>query len=89
MMKKEFSYRLSSIPLDEDWMTAELYYGDLHFGDLVEWGEKIIFCGGYHHIYLEFPVDEFRDFILRAKNEVRFIEKKDGDGGSGLRNKKF
>jgi hypothetical protein len=82
-MKRKFSYRISSEPLDEDWMTAELHYGDLQFGDIGEWGEKITFYGGYYPEIFEFPVDELLDLILRAKNEVRFVEKEYEDEDEG------
>lgn len=74
-MKDKIRYQLFSGPLEEDWLTAEILYGEEHIGDLVEWGEKLFLYPRENGEFWKLPVDEFLETIKLAKERVRFIPK--------------
>ncbi len=81
-MSPDMMYRISTGPMDEDWLVAELLYGEDHFADLIEWGEKIILYPRSTREALTLPIDELLETIKTAKEEVRYIPKdsEDEDG---------
>ena len=69
-MASEFTHQIFTGPLDVDWLVSELYYGEEHVGDLVEWGEKLILYPKADGGVWQFPLDEFIKAVTIAKERV-------------------
>ena len=78
-MSPQLKYQIFTGPLDQDWLVAELLYGDEHIGDLIEWGEKFVLYPRNNGESLSFSVDEFINTIKAARERVCFIPKTDDD----------
>lgn len=69
-MSHKIRNQISTGPMEEDWLIAELLYGDEHLGDIVEWGEKIYLYPRDTGEPWYFSVDELINAIQLARSQV-------------------
>jgi hypothetical protein len=69
-MNSKIRYQIFTGPMDEDWLVAELLYEKEHFGDIVEWGDKIILYPRNNREPWKFPIDELVETITLARKQV-------------------
>ncbi len=80
-MDRKISYQIATGPMKEDWLVAEILYGEEHVGDLIEWGEQLYLYPRESGEFWKLPVEEFIETLKKARERVRFIPKDSNNTG--------
>lgn len=70
-MDERMRYQIFTGPMDEEWLVAELYYGEDMWGELTEWGEKIILYPREDGQPWRFTIKDMIEILRQAQERVR------------------
>lgn len=70
-MDEKMRFQIFSGPLDEEWLVAELLYGEEMWGELIEWGETLIFYPRQSGEPWRFSTKDVLTVIAQAQARVR------------------
>ena len=69
-----FHYLISTGPMEEDWLVAEIYVNEHEqFAELWEWGEKLVIFPRTDGKTWDIPMEEFLEILAKARERVRFL----------------
>jgi len=72
-MARLLTILISTGPLDEEWLVAELYQDDVPLGELREWGNSFIIFPREDGRPWNLPVNDLLETIKTAQERVRYI----------------
>lgn len=70
-MSENMRFQIFSGPLDKEWLTAELFYGDEMWGELIEWGETLILYPRQNGEPWRFSTQDMLSIIAQAQARIR------------------
>ncbi|HWR65117.1 MAG TPA: hypothetical protein VN364_03275 [Bellilinea sp.] len=72
-MESQIKILISTGPLDEEWLVAELYQDDEPLGELREWGKSFIIFPREGGKPWNIPVNDLVETIRTAQERVKYI----------------
>lgn len=70
-MDEKFRFQVFTGPFEEDWLVAELFIDDEMWGELTEWGNKLIIYPKKNGEPWKFSSNEALELIKQAQARVR------------------
>ena len=70
-MDDKMRFQIISGPLDEEWLVAELFYGEEMWGELIEGGETLILYPRQNGEPWHFSSKDMMAIIVQAQARVR------------------
>jgi len=70
-MDEKLRFQIFTGPLEEEWLVAELFYGDEMWGELTEWGEKLILYPRQNGEPWRFSTKDAMEMLKQARQQVR------------------
>lgn len=70
-MENKMRFQIFSGPLDEEWLVAELLYGEEMWGELIEWGKTLILYPRQNGEPWQFSTEDMMAIIVQAQARVR------------------
>lgn len=70
-MDEKMRFQVFSGPLDEEWLVAELFYGEEMWGELIEWGKQLIIYPRQDGQPWRFSTKDAMEILMQAQERVR------------------